>query len=209
MGREVLSVDAVDFMEQFHTDASPVERALAAAAREDALAEIGEQRAEAERAAVREDRAEALHFALREYGDPAGELQRQRAVCAAADDEVADLTARLERATRRRDRAAANVQQFVTRMAEATASVQRSAPSLDGIEGAAVRAQEVLREAAVERRVAAMLLRSVVRSVSPPKERSGPGCPVCSAARELERKRRENVPGREITRDGGYAVSVR
>jgi hypothetical protein len=61
-------------------------------------------------------------------GDPLGELQRQRAALSGAQDEVNDLTARLERATARRDRYAGNVDFFGQRAAAFGDAAVRSAP---------------------------------------------------------------------------------
>jgi hypothetical protein len=137
-------MDVAEFLDQHHADLSPVERAMAAAARDDAIAEADAKREKAARQEARETRAEALRFAFREHGDPARELQRQRAVLTEADDECNDLADKLRKADARRDRAS-NIEFFTTPMQEATALVQRSAP-IDML----APAKEALRQAAAD-----------------------------------------------------------
>jgi chromosome segregation ATPase len=185
-------VDTATWLDQHHADLSPLQRALALDAAGDARADAVDQRAEATRQAAAEDKAELMRLAFRQGGVSAESLQRFRVMAESADDECRDLAARLADATARRARAHKGIESIQRQLDEINEAVaSRSAPSLDGIEGAAVRAQEVLREAAAER-VDAMLARSAaVRSVSLPKECSGPGCEVCSAGRELDRQRRD------------------
>jgi hypothetical protein len=153
-------MDITTFMDAHTPDLSPVQRALAFSAMEDAKAEAIERREQAERDAYRQERTEALVFANRQGGDVLGGLQMARAAFGAADDQVRDLSAQLERAEARRNSAHESIQLLSRRLDEMTAAVSRSAPSpSSGVEGTLSRAQEALREAQAERRVDAMLAR--------------------------------------------------
>jgi hypothetical protein len=119
-------MDAGSFIEAQHADLSAFDRVQALTARDDALAAVQEKRAEAERAEVREARLEALEFANRLGGDPVGELQRARAQVTDYDDEVRDLTVRLEKAQAKLTRAQGNMEFWSKRMGEVTGAVSRS-----------------------------------------------------------------------------------
>jgi hypothetical protein len=154
-------MDITTFMDAHTPSLSPVERALAFSAMEDAKAEAIERREQAERDAYRQERTEALVFANRQGGDVLGGLQMARAAFGAADDQVRDLSAQLERAEARRNSAHESIQLLSRRLDEMTAAVSRSAPPpSSGVEGALSRAQEALREAQAQRRVDAMLART-------------------------------------------------
>jgi hypothetical protein len=121
-------MDVTEFLDQHHADLSPVERALALSAADDARAGAAEQREQSERRVAAEERAEALMLANRMGDDPLGGLRRARADFDAADDVVRDLAGKLEKATARRDRALESVQFLSRRMDEITGLAQRSAP---------------------------------------------------------------------------------
>jgi hypothetical protein len=107
-------------------DMSPMEKALAFSARDDALASVQEKRQEAEREAARQDRLEALDWANRRGGNPLGEMQRARMAITAYDDEVRDLSAKLEKAQAKLTRAQGNLEYWSKRTQEVTAAVSRS-----------------------------------------------------------------------------------
>jgi chromosome segregation ATPase len=214
--------DAASWSAQFGPDGlSPVEQALAYSAMEDARDEAKDRREQAEREAAREDRLEALAFANRQAGDPLGELQRSRAAFAAADDECRDLAAQLAKAQARRDRAQGNVEFLAARMQEATSLASRSAAT--DLLSPAKEAMAEARQEAARQRVERML---AARSASRPKGEASrsrgdvvpgpyPGlchCANCEATAAAERENtryRDAGPGREITRGGGYIVSIR
>ena len=193
---------------------SPLERAVALSAMQDARAAAVDAREEAERQVAREERQEALQWADRGNGGALGETSRARQVLANADDECADLADRLAKAEPKRDRARSGLDFWVQRQAQAFDAVQRSAPSVDGIEGALSRVQEAARQLQAERRVDEMLARAAsrpaARSASSPKVREA-DCEICSAARAADRKAPpySEFDGPSITRGGGYVVGVR
>ncbi len=147
--------NVIEFLDAHTAELSPLQRALTLQAAEDAKSAAIERSEQTEREAQGRDRVEALRFANRQGGDVLGGLQLARAAFEAADDRCRDLTAQLEKATVKRDRALSSIQDLSRRMDEMTAAVSRSAP----VDMLAL-AKEALREAQAKRRVDAMLARS-------------------------------------------------
>jgi hypothetical protein len=194
MGPGRLLVDTEDFLASFAAaDLSPVERALALGAMDDVREDVSAARDELTRQVAAEERSEAMSTANRMLGDPLGELSRARAAQMSADDDVRDLSERLQRAEAKRTRAQEGIEFWAQKSGAVTGSAQRSAPS--GVEGAMSRAQEALREERASRKVEARLAQAV-RSVGSPKVHES-DCEICSAARAAERA---VGPGREIAR---------
>ena len=176
-------MDVTTFLDRHHADLTPLERAMVLSAADDAKADGQDSRQKAERQAAAEERVERLTLANRQGHDPIGELRRARELCSAADDEVRDLADKLAKATVRRDRRQERIQSLSRQLDEITAAVSRVPAT--GIEGAASRAQEALREANAERRVEHMLSRAAATPrPAPPAERSGP---VAAAGRMITR----------------------
>jgi hypothetical protein len=183
-------MSASEFLEQFSAgDVSPLERGMAESARQDAVEAVEAERQQAEKQVAAETRAESMLLAERQLGSPLAEMSRARAAYSAADDEVADLAARLQKATARRDSAQRNLEFFASRAQQAAGLASRSAP--DAIGAAVTRAQEALREEASVRRVERMLAsRTASRAGRRPFVSRGlgdghfdvPGCPDCIKA---------------------------
>jgi hypothetical protein len=194
-------MSAAEWLGQFQADATPLEMARVAEARQDARDAVDAKRAEAERQAAAERRLETLTFAERQFGNPLAEMSRARSAFTEADDVYRDLRDQLRKAEAKRDRAKENVEFWAQRVGQAQEAVSRSAPS-GGVEGAVSRAQEALRHAAAEKHVDAMLAqasaRAASRSASPPKAPAAhhDGCAVCQGYAAS----RAAAPAREVTR---------
>ena len=122
----------LEFLDERHADLSPLEQALRLDAAADAKADAADRQESAQRAAAAQERVELLQLANRQGHDPIGELRRSRAAAVAAQDEVVDLTAKLEKASRRRDRINENLTALTRQMDQINAAVaSRSAVGID------------------------------------------------------------------------------
>jgi hypothetical protein len=205
---------SAEWLDQFHADASPLEAAMVASAREDAKEAATAEREKAERASAAEQRLEALTTAERLAGNPLASMSAARSAFAEADDEVRELQTRLEKAQARRSRAEDNLKFFAERADLAAGMAQRSAPTVTGgrdlLEPArraaaeAIRSQDVLRRArrSQERRRPRLSMRSVTpNGDGPPKDQCGCGVPGCTAyPPDSGTERSAAGYGREITR---------
>jgi hypothetical protein len=137
-----MTFETLKFLEQVSPagdgQGSAVAAALARADAADRAEEAAERREAEEKRAAAAERMENLALQNRALGNPLGELQAARSAVAAADDEIADLQARLSRLQTRRDRAASSAEFWATRLQPASDCAQRSDP----FEAASRRAQE-------------------------------------------------------------------
>jgi hypothetical protein len=128
-------------------DVSPLEAAQIVSGRQDAAEVRQEARAQAERAALAEDRAAAMAFAEKQHGNPLAELTRARQSAMTAEDEFRDAEARFQKAQAKLTRAQDNVRFFAERAAQVQEVAQRSAPSNDPLLQAQRRAHAAFVEA--------------------------------------------------------------
>ena len=201
-------------------------------------AEREAERAEALRQAQREEERDRRLTAQYLAGvQPGAAIQRALAI-QDLETEISSRQAEIDKLARRRERLLQEGRDQDAAVSRSVAMVEGPAPA-DGVEGAAQRAAEALRQVEAERRVDAMLARrratrerEARRSASPPKVRGG-SC-VCGAADcdaypddpdSAERARVDDLMAkgyswemahlaytpadREITRSGGPVVSVR
>jgi len=123
-----MSYEALQALEALAADdPGPLERARLQSAAADRAEEAAAVREKAEREAERAERTEALAILNRAAGDPLGQMSVARAVIAAADDEIAELSAKLARAEAKRSRAADSMKFYAERLGAAQDCVQRSA----------------------------------------------------------------------------------
>ena len=159
-------------------------------------AERAQAVAEARQQAQREDERDARLTAQRLAGVQPGAAVQRALALQEVEATIADHQAAIDKLSRRRARLVQEGADQAEAVATATRMAQRSVPA-DGVEGAAVRAQEALREAAREQDIMRRARRSQerqrprprresVRSVTsngdgPPKAACGCGIPGCTA----------------------------